>query len=97
MDELNNMFEHFREIDKHHKIQEDEYKRLASDTPKSVKIGQKVLVAVGLLGHGFHWIRQECDIINVSGNSSKIKWISYGSVHEYWIPNCLITSIIGEK
>lgn len=88
------------QMQKEHELKYREYERLRAECPKSIKAGDKVLVAVGFIGHGFHWIREECDVLKVAGDSSyitfpsKISDITGKNTWEHWIPNCLIVAIL---
>ena len=95
-----NLFDFFREANEHHRIQENEYERLKADIPRKVNIGDKVIVAIGLLGHGFRWIRQECEVIETASNSTKIRLQEKhldGSFYEYWIDPALIIDVIEKR
>ena len=96
-----------KRVSESHKKKYDEFERLSQESPKIVEKGDKVLVAVGLLGHGFEWIRESCEVVDVKGNHSKVKWfdkhkmvnkddghVDFGDVWEYWIPNALIVEIL---
>lgn len=97
---FDDMMKFHENMQQKHALKYQEYERLRAECPKSVKEGQVVLVAVGLLGHGFHWIRKECKVLAVNGDNSKITFPSecselHGKKYwEYWIPNCLITAIL---
>lgn len=94
MDYFGDFISEMKSMNKSHEERENEFKRLKSETPKSIKRGDRVLVAVGLLGHGFHYVRQECVVLRVSGNNSKIYWKSDGYRWSYWIDNALIVEVL---
>ncbi len=84
----------FKRINEEKDKREFEVKRLMAEPPKeSPKVGDKVIVAVGLLGHGFNWIRQECKVLEVADNSVKIKWKDSHDWEE-WIHPAFITDIL---
>lgn len=95
---FNDFFEYFDNIHKEHNKQEEEYDRLRSDPPKALYIGDKVLVALGLLGYGFRWIREKGEIIAIADSSVFIKFerthIITREPLELWIEKTLITDII---
>lgn len=103
---FDDMINFHTEIQKEHALKYAEYERLRADCPKSIQKGQRVLVAIGFLGHGFHWIRGEANVLDVADGNSKIGWenedhrrcpdIYKTARYEYWIPNCLITAILSE-
>jgi len=90
-----------KRIQQEHELKYREYERLCADAPKLVKAGDRVIVAVGFLGHGFHWIRQECEVVDVKGCNVKIQWPmdklfrDNGETHwVYWIPLSLVTAVL---
>lgn len=93
-----------RDIKKEHDLKYREYERLRAECPKSVKVGDRVLVAVGFLGHGFHWARREAEVMESVGDSSKIGWdcedykrcptVYITKRWEYWVPNSLIVEVL---
>lgn len=97
---FDDMMKFHEEVQKEHQLKYLEYERLRAEPPKGIQEGQIVLVAVGFLGHGFHWIRKACKVLAVSGDNSKISFPSDSLLSDmqkewvYWIPNCLITAIL---
>ncbi len=99
---MDEMMDFHTQMQKEHALKYAEYERLRAECPKGIKKGQRVLVAVGFLGHGFHWIRKECTVLDIAEGSSLITFPSeYAELHgqktwEHWVPNCLITAILSE-
>lgn len=76
----------------------NEFDRLSAEQPKTPKVGDNILAAVGLIGHGFAYIRQEAKVIETSGNNSRIQWKSKycDDIKEEWITNILVIEILNE-
>lgn len=101
MDFMDETMKFHNNIHKEHELKYQEYERLRAECPKLIKQGQIVLVAVGFLGHGFHWIRKECQVLDVKGDNCKISFPRDNFLDKdepkdwvYWIPNCLVTAIL---
>ena len=82
------------QADKHHQQQDAEFARLRQNPPRNVKVKDKVLVAAGILGRGYVWIRKECEVIAISQSSVKVKCIEKHDEWEQWIDPALITDVI---
>lgn len=84
----------FKNSDRLHKQQESEYARLRQNPPRNIKVGDKVLVAVGLLGRGYVWKRKECEVVEISQVSIKVKSDEKYNEWEEWIDPVLITDVL---
>ncbi len=86
------------EITKHHERQRNEYARLrGGGIVKDVIVGDRVIVAVGLLGRGFTWIRTECKVLEVNDTSCLVRHTDKDYKHnnwEEWIDRYLITDVL---
>jgi len=89
-------FEMMGGINKHHNQLDQEYNRLKQDVPRAVKVGDKVLIAAGLIGRGHAWVRVEGEVLEVGQASIKVRGKqSYSDeTWEEWIDPALITDII---
>lgn len=74
-----------------------EYRKLQQNPPLLVKIGDRVLVAIGLIGYGFQWARQECEVVDVSGCSAKITWSNDSKSFHEWVDIVLIIFVLSRK
>jgi hypothetical protein len=93
-------FEQFKKIDDDHKKMDNEIKRLMAEPPKETpKIGDRVIVAVGLLNRGHLWIREEAKVIEVAEHSVKIECQQYkhSDPWQEWIHPALITDNLGKE
>jgi len=91
----------WEEIAREHKMKAEEFRRLLSDTSVKVpEVGDRVIVAAGLVGMGHLWIREEAKVIEVGDTSVKVLFPErglYGKDVEMWIHPALITDVIKEK
>lgn len=89
-------FEMFGNISKEQNEREEAFRKLQAEPPKLIKKGDKVLIAAGLLGMGFLWIREEAVIIDVQESAVKAKFKDYwpGQPNEKWIDPILVTDIL---
>ncbi len=63
-------------------------------------VGDRVVVAVGLLGYGFHWVRKEGKVLEVGDTSYKVRFekLDYkGGPVELWSHWSLITDVLHEE
>jgi len=89
------MFFDFNNNDYKDKI-EEEYNRLkGGGIPKNIKVGDKVIIAAGIIGRGFVWVRKQCEVIEVCDTSCLVKHKGkYDSDNwEEWIDKFLIVDI----
>lgn len=89
--------EAMRMADRHHTLLQAEFERLRSEQPASpAKVGDRVIVASGLLQRGPVWHREEMHVIGVSDTCVKVRLPS-GSLdgsNEVWVSNVLVTDIL---
>jgi len=69
-----------------HKDREAEFKKLDTE----FKVGQRVVFACGLVGHGLSYERKEAKIIEVGQSSVKIQFGDF----EHWVQPSIITDIL---
>lgn len=89
-----------RHIHREQQRREEAVAKLVADPLMEIpEIGDTVVVACGLIGHGFDWIRKECVVVakgqatykvRHTGHSKPLSW-------EEWIHPCLVTDIIRKK
>ena len=90
----------FNRLDSNHKRRENEFNKLLLDQCCIVPgIGDTVIVAAGLLGMGFDWIRLEAEVVGIGQNSIKVRFITEKKFQseEYitkWIHPALVTDVI---
>ena len=78
------------------------FKMLQSRPTLAIEKGDTVSVAIGLLGHGYDWVRQECTVLDVQSTSAQIEWpkdvsmakITGESKYTEWVDRKLITDVI---
>lgn len=86
----------FKDIERSKREKECEFEKLALDPcAKRPKDGDRVVVAVGLIGYGFNWVRQECVVLESGDTSFKVQWKQYSNTHVEWVHQNLITDVIG--
>lgn len=87
--------EYFNEMNRNRREMHDEFTKLCLD-PSAVRpnVGDRVVVAIGLIGYGFNWIRQECVVIEEGETSFKVRWQQHGNTHVEWINPNLITDVL---
>ena len=90
----------FKRMDENHRKREDEFQRLALDPCCIIpNVGDIVVVAAGLLGMGFDYIRLEAKVLCVGQISYKVRFtnethVITGEPTEKWIHPSLITDVI---
>lgn len=81
-------------IDKKHDKMYEEVNRLMADPPKEMPIvGDRVIVAIGLLSRGHLWLKAEAVVKEVGENSVKVECDQYQDKQPWteWIHPALIT------
>lgn len=81
--------------------QYNEFEKLLNEPScNAPSVNSRVLVAAGLLGMGFPWIREEAVVLECGDTSYKVKFINYRfSRNEdiiMWVHQTLITDVLGE-
>ena len=77
----------------------NEYQRLYEDVSVGVpEVGDRVVVAAGIIFNAHPWLRLEGEVIEVGNVSAKVRLItnSRGETAECWIPISFITDILGK-
>jgi len=89
-------FESMKRVEEDNTKREQEVEKLMAEPPEEMPlVGDKVIVAIGLLGYGYNWIRHECEVLEVASHSVKIKFRRYGlDICEEWIHPGFITDIL---
>ena len=94
-------FSSFRQLDDERNTEIRRLRDAAAKKPISPKIGDRVLVAIGLIGHGVAWLRHECVVVDVSKTAIKVEWPrvghttkELGPTHSEWVDRPLVTDII---
>lgn len=79
---------------------ESEFLRLAAEPcQKTPVVGDRVLVAVGLLGMGHPWVRMEGVVLEVGDTACfvRLKDRMLQKEEEEWVHNTLITDVLARK
>lgn len=93
---MEDFFDMLKDMNNFHDKLDNEYKRLKQDAPRMVKVGDKVLVAAGLIGRGHPWVRTQAEVIEIAQSSVKVRGKESYSLDpwEEWIDPSLITDVI---
>lgn len=95
-----NYFEEMRNIEKSKQDKEEMFRRLCAEPCMKVpKPGDRVIIAAGLLGRGFLWVRTEAEVLQVADTSVKVRFKSSFSQTpdvEEWIHPALITDVLSK-
>lgn len=95
---MDEMWEWLTRLDREHETREAEFMRLLADSPKRVLVGDRVVVAAGLTGRGYNWVRVEAEVLEVGDVSVKVRFLGrealVGKPDEDWIHSALITDIL---
>jgi hypothetical protein len=71
---------------------------LAEPCMTAPEVGDRVVVASGLLGMGHPWIRHEAIVLEIAGAECRVRFIDYqsfsGDPKEMWVHPSLITAVI---
>jgi preprotein translocase subunit YajC len=85
-------------INRRHDERRGEFQRLCCDPScQTPEVGDTVIVAAGLIGRGFDWVREEAEVIALGETSVKVRWrreSRYEELNETWIHPALITDVI---
>ena len=88
----------FRRSDEHRNNMEEEYRRLLGDPClKQPRVGDRVIVAAGLLGRGHLWVRLEAVVLEVASSAYRVRFSGRaynGKEEEDWVVHGLITDVI---
>ena len=82
----------------HDKLDKELAKLTAEPCMTPFEVGDRVIVAIGLIGHGHTWIRKECKVLEKAATSTKISFkSSLDNEFIEWINNILITDVLEQK
>lgn len=86
----------FRKADERAEQMAEEFKRLAVDPCSEIpEVGDKAIVALGLLGMGHLWMREEAEVLEVASTSYHVRIRGRSGTH--WIHQALVTDVIRAK
>jgi hypothetical protein len=77
-----------------------EFERLAGDAPRTVGVGDRVLVAAGLLGRGHEWVRAEAHVLHTSESGVFVRFTRNrldGTPDEEWIHPALVVAVLDKS
>jgi hypothetical protein len=82
----------------HRKLESDMDKLRAEPCLKFPKVGDRVIVAAGLLGMGHEWIRREAIVLECGDTNYKVQFTDYflpgNKMVIEWIAGILITDVL---
>lgn len=93
----------FNDMERIWKKREDQFYKLLIDQCAIIpNVGDTVIIAAGLLGLGFDWVRLEAVVLKVGQNSFKIQFqtekeFRTSKLKEEWIHPALITDVIKQE
>lgn len=102
-DPFDDFMEDLRDIRKGHNQIEQEFRKLAIEPCGKVPlVGDRVIVATGLLGMGFLWVRKEAVVIETADTSYHLRFkdeVDYKTKMplEIWVHQALITDVLERK
>jgi hypothetical protein len=96
MNDFNDFSSHASDFDAQKQDREAEFRRLVAEPSSRVPaVGDRVVVAAGLLGLGWHWIRMEGEVLEVGEVSVKVRIAdSRGDPKVMWVHPALITDVL---
>jgi hypothetical protein len=93
--------EFFKRMDERHRQQDEMFLRLCAEPCMDVaEVGDIVLIAGGLLGKGFLWVRLEATVLAVADTAYKVEFdkpFYDGTKDVQWVHRTLVTDIVREK
>jgi len=93
-------FESMKRADENNDKRKRQIDKLMADVPKEMpKVGDKVIIASGLLGHGWDYIRREGIITEIADYTVKAKWENYPGhstvdIREEWMHPAFIVDTL---
>lgn len=87
----------FQDTQRRHEQMDDYLSKLQSEPCCQVpKVGDNVIVAVGLISRGHLWTRKECEVTGITGTSIQVKFVGFNSYDswEEWIDPILVLDVI---
>ena len=92
---MDEMFNYFNGVNESHRKMGEEYNRLVAERiPPVVRVGDRVIVAVGLISRGHLWVRRVCTVLEVAENSCHVRCDQAYQGWDEWIDNNLITDVL---
>jgi hypothetical protein len=89
------LFEMFEDTRRYHEKLDNAYARLAANLVRpEIKVGDRVVVAAGLLCRGHIWVRRICTVLEVAENTVHVRCDSDWGKWEEWIEYILITDVL---
>ena len=80
-------------IHRSHEYLRQEFDRLLVEpNMKPIEPGMRVIIAAGLIGHGYPWIRTEVEVVDIADTSILISFL--GKNKPEWIHPALITDVL---
>jgi preprotein translocase subunit YajC len=96
--DLNLFYERMLNVDRGHRKKEAEFERLRIEpSARTPAVGDTVVVAAGLIGRGFDWVRKEALVVAVGETSVKVRFSNRrynGEADEEWVSPVLITDVL---
>jgi hypothetical protein len=96
--DLNLFYERMLNVDRGHRKKEVEFERLRIEPSARIPaVGDTVVVAAGLIGRGFDWVRKEALVVAVGETLVKVRFPEPrfgGGVDEEWVSPVLITDVL---
>lgn len=98
-DWMREIAESFRHAEKAADETKQQFEKLNLDRCMEIpNVGDTVIVAAGLLGMGFPWVRYEALVLATGQNSYRVRFLDYEGfrdrVVEQWIHPALVTDVI---
>lgn len=85
-------------INREHEKNNEEFARLDADPMmRPVSLGDRVVVAAGLIGRGHRWVRKEAKVVEVGDTSVRVRFSEArwnGEPDEEWLHPSLVIDIL---
>ena len=88
-------------INRYHKSLDSEFEKLCVEPCATTpQVGDRVLIAVGLLGMGHLWIREEAIVFECANTAYRVRFAHREDYEtkqtlEMWVHQSLVTDVIG--
>ena len=83
---------------KYHKQLGEEFHKLLCEPCQAIpKVGDTVVVAAGLIGHGHPWIRREAKVLAVGDTSYKVLIAATYANEPCWIHPALVVEVVRQQ
>ncbi len=91
----------FYAFDRERIEKEKQFQKLCDDPSSKIPcVGDRVVVAAGLIGMGFNWVRKEATVLEVGETSYRVQFQEKrldGTPMIQWIHPALITDVLENK